>query len=266
MKEQILKVLAGEKAETWKSVLGGTLKAARGKAGVLGVTAKAVELAWRKHRQRKEASHGCQIAPISQRWRYKSARAAYRRCGYRSATHSHTLLLHPGTPGATSLTDKCRPSAVGLPNAYSARGYWVTTSKHEISYPENWVARVKCRQAEVVDGKLTLDLSSEPVPGTSAYPAVWIEQGRGTSLVTVRGWLARGRDGNWRHVRSERAARAVAPCGALYENAQGALYEFLYEQETYSPVVRLRCTETGAVVGITKHGFERCFKLVRRAA
>lgn len=267
MREQILTVLAGEKTATWKSLLIGTLKNARASAPVLGVKAKEVELAWRKHRERKEVSkHSGERAPVSQRWRYRAVRAAYARCGYRSATHSHTLLLHPGIPGAASLTAKARPSEVGLPNSYSKLGYWVTTSEHEISYSENWVARVKCRRADVVDGKLTLDLSSEPVPGTSAYPAVWIEQGRGTSLVTVRGWLAQCRDGTWRHVRSEKAARAVAACGALFENEHGALFEFLYEQDTYCPVVRLRSIETGAVVGIEKHGFEKCFKLVRRAA
>ena len=66
------------------------------------------------------------------------------------------------------------------------------------------------RGAAVVDSRLTLDLATEPESGTQAYQAVWVEQGRGTTLKTVQGWMMQTSYGGWKHVRSLRAAKRAA--------------------------------------------------------
>jgi len=209
-KNQIVAVLAGNQALTWEAVLAMPLKEARSNAQSLGLRPKDVELAWLKHKERSRRERTVECVPALRRWRAKEVRRSYDRCSYRTAMHSHEVELQVGEPRAASESGQARPSAVGLPNVYSKRGFWVATSQHWINYPERWLSRVKMRGAAVVDSRLTLDLATEPESGTQAYQAVWVEQGRGTTLKTVQGWMMQTSYGGWKHVRSLRAAKRAA--------------------------------------------------------
>lgn len=210
MRIVIERVLAGEAVTTWGDALMGTLKHARESAECFGVTQRHMEQAWRKHRQRQQLrNENKSHVPINQRWRCTQLSRAYNDCDYRRATHEHDVKMNFGEPGASSGTAKLRPSAVGLPNAYSTRGYWVASSEHTICAHEGWLQRVKLRGASVVDGMLTLDLAPAAEPGTQAYAAVWVERGRGTAIRAVRGWLVREEWG-WRHVRGLKGLRRAA--------------------------------------------------------
>lgn len=206
--KQIMRVLAGEQSATWEQALGGTLTQAKAMAKALCVTQRAVAEAWHKRQDRSERDKATAVAPCTARWRQKQVRGAYARCQYRRATRSHVLRVRVGEPGVHSTSGQARPSEVGLPNAYAKRGYWVATSEHVVEYPADWLRRVKVRDAAVVDGCMTLDLSPEPEPGTRCYAAVWVEQGRGTALKTVRGWLEQTSTG-WAHRRSLRGSKAA---------------------------------------------------------
>lgn len=88
-----------------------------------------------------------------------------------------------------------RPSASGDSSKgerYSSRcTFRKTNSHHSYVVRETWEQDVYDRDLEVVDGMLTLD--AEPIQGhgPELYRATWVEQGRGMSLVTVRGYIAR---------------------------------------------------------------------------
>jgi hypothetical protein len=64
----------------------------------------------------------------------------------------------------------------------------------------------------VVGGLLTLSLAREAdpsVPGGRAYRAIWVEQGRGTEIRKVDGWLVRT-DRGWVHADTARTAARLA--------------------------------------------------------
>lgn len=105
---------------------------------------------------------------------------------YRTARNGHTEDVRIGTPGVSTDTGKDW-------NVYrgSFKGWAATTSNHRYTVPANWEEAVYDRDLECVDGMLTLD--AEPVQGhgPELYRAVWVEQGRGTSLTAVHGYIAR---------------------------------------------------------------------------
>jgi hypothetical protein len=150
-------------------------------------------------------------------WESRQIADAYDRAGYRTATHSHALSIKIGVPsGASSDSGTARPSSVGLPNAYT--GFHVATSAHTLRVAPHWLRNVKGRGLGTVDGLLTLECAAEPDQSVShyAYPAVWVRQGRGTSLVTERGWLVQRADGYWTHANTVRAAKlARQPLAAV---------------------------------------------------
>lgn len=107
---------------------------------------------------------------------------ALRKADLRGATHSHDTTIEwvaPGLEAGRSDTGSLRPSAVGLPNAYSRRGYWVTSSSHTIRASTRILTAPRSER-----GVLYL------------APDVRVRQSRGTSLVTERrsgprgGWAA----------------------------------------------------------------------------
>lgn len=62
-----------------------------------------------------------------------------------------------------------------------------------ITAPADWRIRVQRRGLEVIDGMMTLDAAPlEGAPeGVELFAAKWIVQGRGTSVWTMRGYIAR---------------------------------------------------------------------------
>lgn len=83
--------------------------------------------------------------------------------------------------------------------------YPATSSTHTYTVRRDWSERVYDHDLEVVDGMFTLD--AEPIQGVGPelYKATWVEQGRGTSLNQVTGYIAR-HDGHTYHASSARAA------------------------------------------------------------
>ncbi len=99
---------------------------------------------------------------------------ALRQASFRQATHAHETAVRfsPADCGAESHNDSVWPSAVGLPNAYSRKGFRVTTSIHRFLVSP---AIFKVPREKRWDGK-HLWLA----------PDVRVRQGRGTSLVCQR--------------------------------------------------------------------------------
>lgn len=197
MIDDVVRVLAGEptRAQVWAKVR--TQADARKAARTLGVTqAQAIEAFKRRQeraanarRQHRDKLSSRRPGWLSDSWARRSLAAAYDACGFRSATHGHeTDFSVGGEPGASSSTSQARPSSVGLPNAYSHRGYYVTQSHHAITVAADWLLTVKLRGAAVVDGRLVLQLAAEP-GARGRYEATWVEQGRGTALNVRKGRL-----------------------------------------------------------------------------
>jgi hypothetical protein len=99
---------------------------------------------------------------------------ALRQASFRVATHAHeTAVRFSATDcGAESHNDSVWPSAVGLPNAYSKKGFRVTTSIHRFLVSP---AIFKVPRDKRWDGKCLW-----------LAPDVRVRQGRGTSLVCER--------------------------------------------------------------------------------
>jgi hypothetical protein len=132
---------------------------------------------------------------------YAPLRAAYDECGYRTAGGrwaggNHTVRVRIGEPNAAASTSK----------AWSRNGKWSgLDSEHVLTVRQSWPAIEP--SARVVSGLLTLDLASVPVE-PRIFVAVWVEQGRGTSLNTRHGFLVHVAN-NWVHADTIRAARAA---------------------------------------------------------
>jgi len=60
-----------------------------------------------------------------------------------------------------------------------------------VTVPFSWVRRVQRARIDFADGMFTLDAARIESEGCDLYAATWIEQGRGTSLHTRRGYIAR---------------------------------------------------------------------------
>ena len=186
-----------------------------------------------KRKSRKASLDGAdpQPKPAQDRWRAKCVRAAYRAASYRTATHSHAWdWTVSDCPGASSDSSKARPSDVGLPNAYSKQGFWVATSDHRLAISRTWLRDVQARGLACLDGMVTLACSSAPALDVRAdgraYAAVWARQGRGTSLVTERGWLVQvGK--RWTHAGTVRSARTAGGYVAQVASWTGPLADCL---------------------------------------
>lgn len=136
-----------------------------------------------------------------------AVRAAYSECGYRRAEGTWA--------GGDHEVYVCEAGNVApfaewyTRRAWSRNGKWSgLDSVHTLHVRATWDRRVLALGCAVVSGLLTLDADLvECAPGTRR--AVWVEQGRGTSLRTVHGYLVRRADGSWAHADTERAARAM---------------------------------------------------------
>jgi len=94
--------------------------------------------------------------------------------GFREATHSHDTTIDvvaEGREGAASGTNSLRPSAVGLPNAYTKKGYWITASSH------TWHV-----SAAILSPEVRALNAAAPAGVVYLSTSVRVRQGRGTSL------------------------------------------------------------------------------------
>lgn len=76
-----------------------------------------------------------------------------------------------------------------------------------VTVPFSWVRRVQRAGIAFADGMFTLDAARIESEGCDLFAAVWIEQGRGTTLNTRRGYIAR-QDGLTFHASTARDAVA----------------------------------------------------------
>jgi hypothetical protein len=77
---------------------------------------------------------------------------------------------------------------------YKSRGYkrGIVGESVTLTVPADWGTRVRLSGLAVLDGLFTLDAEQLPTWGpVEVYRAVWVRQGRGVSLVTERGYIAR---------------------------------------------------------------------------
>lgn len=88
--------------------------------------------------------------------------------------------------------------------------YYKTDSRHAYRIPPFWQATVKKQGLAILDGMVTLraEVESERTDGIVTYAAVWARQGRGFSLETNRGWIARCNGITYHSDRSPAAARS----------------------------------------------------------
>lgn len=111
------------------------------------------------------------------------------RAAYRVAAHGSISI---------KLTDD--PAAVGVEqtveldwNGYASRKYPMRRQQTAITVPKDWHLRVRRRGLALAGGMLTLDAAPlEGAPeGVEVFAARWVEQGRGTSVKVVDGYIAR---------------------------------------------------------------------------
>jgi hypothetical protein len=145
--------------------------------------------------------------------------AAYRAAGYRTTTHGHSVSVRVArTASVDSSVSRANNSTVGLPNSYN-NGFGVNCSTHALSVRRNWLESVYARGVAVVDGLLTLD--AQPTDSPDTLRALWVEQSRGTSLVSSWGYLVRAEGGPWVHSATERGcAKAQRDSAARIESYQ----------------------------------------------
>lgn len=77
---------------------------------------------------------------------------------------------------------------------YGRKGYYKQTiDTHHITLPRAYMARVRKRHLGSIDGLVTLDASplDSPADGVDLYAARWARQGRGYSVETDDGYIAR---------------------------------------------------------------------------
>lgn len=90
------------------------------------------------------------------------------------------------------------------------RGWAAKEDHHIVIVPRAWIARVERRGIAVLDGMLTLDASpldcdTTQEAGVHLYAATWARQGRGYSVETERGYIARA-DGYSYHAETPQKA------------------------------------------------------------
>lgn len=111
------------------------------------------------------------------------------RANYRVAKQGHDdrVKITTGTPHAASDTSADRSVYKG-----SFKGWAATISEHTYHVRETWLQDVHARGLATVDGLLVLDAQPvESSDGHEVYTAIVVEQGRGTSLNTVHGYIVR---------------------------------------------------------------------------
>jgi ribosomal protein S21 len=115
---------------------------------------------------------------------------AFRDCGFRHSRawdDAGRYEVRTGTPAASQTTEE------GWID-YKSRGYkrGIVGEAVTLTIPTDWGTRVRLAGLAVLDGMLTLDAERLPTTGNvEVYRAVWARQGRGVSLVTERGYIAR---------------------------------------------------------------------------
>lgn len=119
---------------------------------------------------------------------------------YRWACNGHTNTVQFGEPWASSDTSSDRSIYRG-----SFKGWSATISSHTYSVPEDWLDTVEASGLARVDGLLTLFAERIPGHGAELFRATWVEQGRGTAIHDVDGYIARIDDTTY-HAATAKAA------------------------------------------------------------
>lgn len=93
----------------------------------------------------------------------------------------------------------------------SFKGWRANEDDHSVTIPYQWLTRVYHRDLEDLSGLLTLD--AIPVrsgcPDIELYRAVWARQGRGFSVITERGFIARCGDYDFHADTAEGALKGI---------------------------------------------------------
>lgn len=150
--------------------------------------------------------------PVSKRLlavRTAAAIKSFSRCGYNFGKNTLkdevTFNDNPATWGG------CTGEYVDYDTYRGAYKGWACTNRYAVlTLPTDWRTRVMKRRLAVVGGLFTVDavLLDSPVQNVEAYAAKWLEQGRGTALKVVAGFiaLAKAEDGKLYGYHSEVAA------------------------------------------------------------
>jgi hypothetical protein len=115
---------------------------------------------------------------------------AFENCGIRHSRawdDAGRFVVEFGAPSASQTTEE------GWID-YKSRGYkrGIVGEVVRLTVPADWGTRVRLSGLAVLDGLFTLDAEQLPTWGpVEIYRAVWARQGRGVSLVTERGYIAR---------------------------------------------------------------------------
>lgn len=122
----------------------------------------------------------------------------------------------PDAPhGEITVTLTTDPAAVGITQTQHADwGMYAKSYKHPgtvtnttITVPDQWRGRVLYRGLATVDGMMTLDAAPLPTqPGLYLDAATWLVQGRGYTVTTSRGYIARDLSGASYHADTAQAA------------------------------------------------------------
>jgi hypothetical protein len=114
---------------------------------------------------------------------------AVHRCNYRFAVNgkvSYRLTQDPEEVGVVQVEFSDYETYRGKFKGWAARVQNTT-----FIVPQNWRGRVERAGLACVDGMVTLDAAKLAASGCDLFAATWVEQGRGTSLRAVKGYIAR---------------------------------------------------------------------------
>lgn len=124
---------------------------------------------------------------------------------YRWAQHGDVVLRCTRDPAAVGVSQVDSHSFDVYGGSF--KGWSCRVQDTTVTIPFSWVSRVQKRELTCVDGLFTLDAAPVLAEGCELYAAMWVEQGRGTSLTARSGYIARiGK----RSYHAETAQKAVA--------------------------------------------------------
>lgn len=140
----------------------------------------------------------------------RALRAAYASCGFRKCSQGHTTHVAVGSVASAI----CQTKRGGT---YSRRcSFRKTTSDHRITVRRDWLRRVHREGISAANDCLILDATSELNIGSArVWSARWAQQGPGTSLVTVSGFIASVRGRMAKGNTASKAARAARSLAAI---------------------------------------------------
>ena len=127
---------------------------------------------------------------------------------YRTATH-----------GALNVVLTTDPARVGIAQTEyldweldrgAHKGKPARVQDTTVTVPTSWCVRVQRAGLYVVDGMMTLDASPLEAAGCELYAAMWLEQGRGTTVTARRGYIARSGSATYHASTADQALTGLA--------------------------------------------------------